>query len=189
MRISGTIHIGEASAKAAKAMTRFTGHPWPLIWSNVAGLVFVAAAIFGFSAISQAYGLPSWGWLVTLLTALVGGIWVTMAVCLRLALQTFKAALAVRGVVDPLPVVIELTDTHLINQTGDVETRMVWRAVSEVLRIEPYWVVMAQSGAHYLPRRYFTDVESERVFVAALLAHMSEEARARSDAARAFAQL
>ena len=187
MRSSGTLHIGEASSKAAKAMSRFTGHPWPLIWSNAAALVFVFAVIFGFSALSEAYALPSWGWLIALMTMLVGGVWVTMAVCRRLAVRAFKAALAARNVSDPLPVVIEIADGHLLNQTGEVETRTAWRAVSEILRIEPYWVILAQGGAHYVPRRYFGDIESEKAFVSAILARLTDEARARSDAARAFA--
>ena len=186
MQVSGSVYIGEAAAKAAKGAARLTGYPWPMIWSNIAGGVFVIVTLFGFGVLTELNLLPAWTWLLGLAVAMIGGIWVTMIVCRRLTLRSFKAGLAVRNVANPLPVIIELTDEHLINRTGDVETRMSWSVVSDVLRIDPYWVILAQGGPHYLPRRYFPDLEAEQAFITELLSHLHEDARVRSDAARAF---
>lgn len=186
MQVSGSAYVGEAAAKAAKGMARLTGHPWPMIWSNVAGGVFVVVVLSLVGALTESRLLPAWTWLAALAVGIVGGIWLTMTVCRRLMLRTFKAALVSRHVTNPLPVVIEMTEDHLINRTGDVETRMSWGVVSDVLRIDPYWVILAQGGPHYLPRRYFPSPDSEQAFIMALLSHLTEEARARSDAARAF---
>lgn len=186
MQISGSVYIGEAAAKAGKGVARLTGYPWPMVWSNVTGGVFVVVVLFGVSALTELHLLPAWTWLVGLVVAMIGGIWLTMVVCRRLTLRAFKAALAVRNVANPLPVLVEMTDAHLINRTGDVETRMAWGVVSDVLRIDPYWIILAQGGPHYLPRRYFPDVEAERAFITVLLSRLNEDARARCDAARAF---
>lgn len=186
MQVSGNVSIGEAAGKAARGMARLTGHPWPMIWSNVAGGVFVIVTLFLFGVLTELRLLPAWTWLIGLAVGMVGGIWLTVIVCRRLAMRTFKAALMARKVGNPLPVVIEMTDDHLINRTGEVETRMAWHVVSDVLRIDPYWVILAQGGQHYLPRRYFPDPETEKAFIAELLMQLDEDARARSDAARAF---
>ena len=100
----------------------------------------------------------------------------------------FRWGLVARGVLDPLPWMISLGNEGLMTRLGGVETRASWAAISEISPVGPYWVLLVQGSATFVPKRHFADDGQEMAFVRAVLDHLTPEARHRSDAAVAFAR-
>jgi hypothetical protein len=59
--------------------------------------------------------------------------------------------------------------------------------ISEIFPVGPYWVLLVQGSAHFVPRRNFADPAHERTFVATVLERLTPEARGRSARAARFA--
>ncbi len=92
-----------------------------------------------------------------------------------------------RGVPDPMPIRVETTNEAMLFAVGEVTTRLPWAEVSELTLSRTRWVVVAHYSAWGIPRRFFHDAQAERAFVADILSRLSDQARARSGEAAAFA--
>jgi len=180
MKISGQLFIGEASAWGAKASQPLSGHPWPMVWSNVVGSLVGIVCIFT-AGILQSMGLaPGWIWAVGILTGVGGGVWATLRVCRSLVVRHFRKALLARDVQNPLPASMQVADGWLSTNTGVIETRAPLIAVSDISKIGPYWVLIIQGGAHFIPLRTFTSSTEELEFLRAIDDGISSAARRRS---------
>jgi hypothetical protein len=180
MKIEGHIHIGEASAWAPKACKPMTGHPWPMVVSNLVGGAVTIGAMMIQGGLQEAGLVPAWGWLVAILVGIVAGVWVTIIVCRRMAVGHFRKALAARDVPNPLATAYEVADGWLTMRSHVVETRAPLTAVSDVMKLGPYWALLIQGGPHFIPARYFKNPAEERAFLSLLSDGLPEETRARS---------
>ena len=185
MKISGDIVIGEGTPWAGKACRRLQSRisPWLLLGVAI-------ATIFAFGMLTSLAAdngwIPSIFLPVLIISFSVCVLFAYVRVQRTVSVRAFTKALTVRGVTNPLPSSFSIEDDALTYDIGQVSTRVSWRVVSEIFRAGPYWIVLAQGAAHFLPVRYFETPAQEAAFLAAMLARMSPEARARSDeAARA----
>lgn len=180
MKISGHIHVGEASAWGPRACKPMTGHPWPMIVSNLVGAAVAIGALLTQSVLQEAGLVPEWGWLVAILVGIVGGVWATMLVCRRMAVSHFCKALTARDVPNPLTTEYEVADGWLTTRSHAVETRTPLSAISDVTRLGPYWSLLIQGSPHFIPTRYFADPAEERAFLGLVNKGLTEGTRARS---------
>jgi hypothetical protein len=182
MRISGQIHVGEAAPWAVRASKPLTGHPWPVVLSALAaagiGLVVCGTMV----ALYRAGLVPRWGWALALLVAIFVGVRAAKKVQCGMQVRHFKRALLARGVPNPLDVAIEIEAGWLTTTTNAVVSRAPLRAISDVSRIGPYWVLLIQGSPNFIPQRYFGSADEERAFLSALRDGLTEGAKARSPA-------
>jgi hypothetical protein len=82
---------------------------------------------------------------------------------------------------------VEITPEALLYSVGGIRQIADWSAVSELFENRGYWIFLVQSSPYFAPKRFFENVSAEKTFVASALAHMSDDARARSKTAVAFA--
>ena len=82
-------------------------------------------------------------------------------------------------------------DDEALTIAGTVSTtRLKWAGVSELAPVgrgiggKGYWIIPAAGLVYYLPRRFFPTPQAESDFLAAMLARMPPQARARSTEAR-----
>ncbi len=187
MRLNGDIHIGEANPWAGQSTRRITGAPWPALLGNLAAALVMVAAVFLYGALNAVGYAPDAGWLPLLIVAGIAATIIGTRLCRFLMLRNFKKRLAERETPNPLPVDIEINTDTLRIAIGGIDHRIKWNAVSEVLEIGPYWVVLAEATPFFIPKRFFGDEQQERTFVTALMQRMSSPARARSTEANEFA--
>ena len=91
------------------------------------------------------------------------------------------------GLAEAMSVRIQLTPERLEWTVGDVHGWAGWAAISEVVPAGGHWLLWVQGRPLRLPRRFFADSGSERDFIGAALARMSDAARERSSGAARFA--
>jgi hypothetical protein len=188
MNVEGTIKIGEASRWAGKAAARLNGYPWSMVIANVVVAVVGIFIVFLIGVTKELLHLPGWIWLPGALLALYVSYRVGMSACRAWSIRFARKAFGLRGLVDPVPTAFVVETDALVSQSGRIETRAPWDAVSDLFLAGPYWVVLAQAHPIYLPRRFFTDADAERSFIAAILDRMSPEAVLRSPEAVALAR-
>lgn len=146
------------------------------------------AAVMGFSAILNGlFDWPDWAYFVTLMVAAVVGVVSGKRACRAFSLRVVRKALAVRGLIDPVPNRFEITPEGFLSVTGRVETRAPWIAVTDVFPAGPYWVVIVDAWPLYLPKRFFGSPVEEKAFLGTLLNRITPEAKARSADAVRFA--
>lgn len=187
MHIEGEIAIGEASRYAAKATSRINGHPKPMILANVITLAIMLPLMLVFSGLQSAFGWPGWLFFPAIVVSGVIATMVGLRLCRIYAIRLARRELAKRGLRNPVPNQFEVTSEGFRSRTGSVETHAPWTSVSDLFPVGPYWVVITDAWPFYLPRRFFSSVEKEKLFLGSMLENMSEEARARSAAAARFA--
>lgn len=187
MHIEGGIAIGEGAAYAGRASARLNSHPWPMIISLVATLAAMAAVMVVSAILNGVFDWQDWTYFVSLIVAAVVGIMSGKRACRAFSLRVVRKALAVRGLVDPVPNRFEITPAGLHSVTGRVETRAPWIAVSDVFSVGPYWVLIVDAWPMYLPKRFFGSPVEEKAFLGTVLSHITPEARARSADAVRFA--
>ena len=101
----------------------------------------------------------------------------------RKLLREFTRAgipLEIEGLYEILPEGLRLT-------TDRIEIFPRWEAVDTIDRVGAGWTLSADHLTFLLPDKSFADEAAQRAFVAAILAHMREPARARSRKAVEFA--
>jgi hypothetical protein len=86
----------------------------------------------------------------------------------------------IEGLYEILPEGLRLT-------TERIQIFPRWEAVDTIERVGAGWTLSADQLTFFLPAASFTDENAQRAFVAAILSHMSEPARARSRKAVEFA--
>lgn len=187
MHIEGEMEIGEASKYAAKASGRLSGHPKPLIIANLAAALATVLPLVVFGIWQSAVDAPAWLWLPILPAAMVFGFWAGPAACRRYTVEMFRRNLAERGLDTTFVSSFTLDDDGLVSSTGRVTMTAQWAAVSDIMRTDRYWIFLVEGYPQFLPRRFFSSQTEEQAFLAAVLARMLPEARARSGEAVAFA--
>ncbi len=186
MHIEGEIAVGEAAPHAARATSRINGHPKPMILSGVITFVAGLSLMLIFTALQGAFGWPGWLFLPAIVTCVILAAMISTRIGRAFALRIARRELAKRGLRNPTHNRFELRPDGISSLTGSVETRAPWTSVSDLFPVGPYWVVIADAWPFYLPRRFFSSVADEKRFLGHMLEHMSEDARARSDAAARF---
>ena len=88
--------------------------------------------------------------------------------------------LEIEGLYEVLPEGLRLT-------TDRIQIFPKWEAVDTIERVGAGWALSADQLTFFLPDESFADEAGQRAFVAAILAHMTEPARARSGKAVEFA--
>jgi len=128
-------------------------------------------------------------YLPTILMALFGllGIvlvtWAYSHAVRRKLLREFARAgipLEIEGLYEILPEGLRLT-------TDRIQIFPRWEAVDTIERVGAGWTLSADQLTFFLPAESFADEDTQRAFVAAILSHMTEPARARSRKAVEFA--
>ncbi|MEJ1937490.1 hypothetical protein WDZ92_45425, partial [Nostoc sp. NIES-2111] len=186
MKVEGDIRIGEGAAYATKATAPITKAPWPLLISMAVSAISTFAAL-GFSEVLADIGIiPSMLEPLVMIVAGGGAIIFSLRVCQAVQVRNFRRSLHARGVSDPLWTAFEVTDQGLICRSDAMEYRADWRAVTDLLKVGPYWVALAQAQPLMLPRRFFADSAAETAFVSAVFERLAPEAQARSRDAHHF---
>jgi len=108
-------------------------------------------------------------------------------VCRRFTVWRFRTKLQDKGTPLHMNLRMELTPEALVYEVQDIYHRAKWSGVSELFPNRGYWIFIAQSSPFFAPKRFFASEAEERAFVREALGHMSERARARSEAAVKFA--
>lgn len=92
-----------------------------------------------------------------------------------------------RGMPAGLAARYRIADDAFEVETGRILYRVNWGSVLEVMPTAASWLIMVDTTTFVLPKSAFADEDAQRRFVAALLAHVSAQARERSEEARDFA--
>ena len=156
MRVDGHIHIGEANRWASPASERLSGNG--SLNTLIGAGLGLAAVLAGMSAASVASDMSGEGWLyIPVLLATTGPLLIALVRWLQTRfVRRFRRKLISRGVSDPLPWMTSVEIEGLRTRLGGVETRASWAAISEIFSVGPYWVLLVQGAATFVPKRHFT---------------------------------
>lgn len=178
--ITGDLVVGEANAVVRDLQKRTQGPLFGLYF-----LLFVVAVVFtvgGYLLVNLIRPGESWG-------AIVGGI-AAYLLCMHFgrlfAVNSYRAKFADRGLQLELPMRVDVEPDSLVAEIGGVKRVVQWQVVTELFKSHGYWVILAQGDAIFAPGRLFPSENDERVFVGAVLANMTTEAKARSADALTF---
>lgn len=145
----------------------------------------IYAALF---LVNPAYGL--------LLNTIEGGIYAASTVIgyglgLKLMGRTYHRRYLLgmyrRGMPAGLTASYRITDDAFEVDTGRIQYRVNWGSVLEVMPTAASWLVVVDTTAFVLPKAAFANEDAQHRFIAALLAHVSTQARERSVEARELA--
>jgi MFS family permease len=179
--VSGTLHVGEASAAVRDLQYRVQGS---MIGYYVAfAAAMVGCALGGYFLVSWAWPGEEWG----VLLGVIVGVVAFRLFWRRLLVRRFRDRLTARGVAMELPLSVEIGPEALVNEVGGVKRIVQWPAVTELFHSHGYWIFICQGDPIFVPDRLFASTKEQRACVAAALSHMSESAKARSGDAVAFA--
>lgn len=103
----------------------------------------------------------------------------------RLAPPLMRRALAMRGQAYEQTLKFRLTPEAVVYDLAGLTMTARWDCVTDLYRTRKYWVLLVQSSAMVLPRRFFATPVEERNFIAETMSRMSVAAQGRSpDATR-----
>jgi hypothetical protein len=184
----------QVMAAAIKAHARARPSPWIYTVVLLAALVLAvwAGHLLGFQLVQE---LPfEWMFAVgvyvpTVVPALLAfaGValagWFYNALARRTYLRQFKAL----GIPLEIDALFEILPDELRLTTDRIVIAPKWAAVDTVENGAAGWVISADHLTFLVPHDSFAGKDAERAFVAALVAHLTEAARARSAEAVAFA--
>ena len=186
--VAGESPLGEA-AKAG--LTRFASQrilgPWR--WLPLSTFLAIVGATIAATGVIGAYGgstdMLAAGSVAALFALFMG----SAAAAWYVRRQTVRRWLQ-RGLV-PVNTLSYAIDDEALTIAGTVSTtRLNWAGVSELAPVgrgiggKGYWIMPAAGLVYYLPRRFFPTPQAETAFLAAMLARMTPQARARSGEAR-----
>ena len=180
--VSGTIRIGEAQATMAATGRRQRGS---MLWFWA--LMLVSVVIMGLVGIALSIPAKANAGL-GLFIGMMAGLVIYNRWSKVLIVWRYRKTLMARGVPPEVAIRWELTPEEIVYQAGALTTRAPWRAVSEIFPEKGWWIVMAQGTALFAADRFFADDVARRAFVADVLSHLSEEAKARSASAVKFVE-
>ena len=179
--VSGSLRIGEASATARAIGARQRG-PSAAYSAIAIGLMIVGAicgGLFSSYVLHDEFAGIAIGW--------AAGAAAYLLIARPLTVARFRSRMAKKGFSEFLPLELEVAPDALHYRLGEIRQSASWSAVSEVFENRGYWIFLAQSAPFFAPKRFFESPAAEKAFLAAALAHMSPDARARSRKAAAYA--
>ena len=183
MRFDGQIAVGEGSRWAARACARLNDRPLIYIGGIAGSLLAAWVGLFSASWAVDHFGVPGWLYLPIFLGVMWPAVMLLMRGLSRLAVLRYRRKLSDRGLPDPLLWRFESDEDGFVQSVGNVENRVKWSAVSEVFPVGPYWILLVQGSAIFIPKRHIGGVDAERAFVGEVLRHLTPEGRSRSAAA------
>jgi len=179
--ITGDINYGETIGAGRVISQRLTGSFW------LPQIIFFAVVMGGVLGLPILLGLllpRSLAWLnFPIILIYLGGSWWAFA---RISRRRLRRAWESRGIGGPFPTVFTLEDDVFVVTSETSETRIAWRAISEIVQTKTHWIFIAAGLGYCLPRRFFGDVESEKAFVASALARIAQAGQTRSRKAALF---
>lgn len=187
--VSGEIETGEASRAARAISARQRGSalllliPALLCLGGGAVLGEVAGETYDAATSGHISDTP-WPWLAGLLLGWIPYLWLTRV----WTVHGFRRRMSSRGLDLRFPCSFTVSDEGLATDTGVVRSLADWSGVTEIFRVTDYWIFMVQMSPWILPVRYFNGETEEKAFLSAALAHMTEDARARSGHAAVYAR-
>ena len=186
--ITGEMEAGEAQGAGAAVAARQRGSRYTY-----------SAAVLALMAVGFAGGYGA-GWLIErtwpetffgAMPAGVVGMYLGFLVYLRLCrpwlVQRFRKHMSDRNLAVRFRQTFEVSDAGLTLESGLLRRTAPWPAVTEILRVKKYWIFLVQMEPWFAPSRFFANEADERSFIRTALGHLTEEAKARSKAAVAFA--
>ena len=186
--ISGEMEAGEASRANAAVQRRLRGSKLSY-YALMFGLYAAGAALGFFVGVllrsSRLWPGVDLNW-STSLGFLAGG-WSYLAICRPWTVQRFRQRMENRGFQLTFSQRLEISETGLVRQTGQVRSVAPWSAVTELLRVKGYLIFLVQMEPWYVPSRFFAGAAEEKAVLKEALDFMSPEARARSEEAESFA--
>ncbi len=105
----------------------------------------------------------------------------------RAVQRSLKIMLARLDVPASVEAVFEVLDEGLRVDTGRAVLLYRWAAIGDIVKVTGGWVVRGDTSAMFVPSADFAQDSDERAFIGAVLARLTDKARARSADARAFA--
>jgi len=180
--VSGLLRVGEASLTVRTIAARQRGS-MAYYYAILLALV-VTGAVVGYLVARYlfrtdgALGVPF---------GFSGGAIAYLLVVRRVAMTRFRSRMVRKGHPPDLQLHMEITPEALLYNLGGIRQIADWSAVSELFESRGYWIFLVQSSPYFAPKRFFETVAAEKAFVASALAHMGDDARARSKTAVAFA--
>lgn len=158
------------------------------VWASIGAALLVAVtSIAAYAGLVAAGIAPEWGWFPVVIAGIAVITFVAQRTYLSIVTRQWRRGMRARSVPDPLTGAVEIRPDALVWRTAAVELHFLWTAISEVLRLGPYWVVWSEAQSIFIPRRWFGDEQEERQFISGLVGRLGAEARARSQDALAFA--
>jgi hypothetical protein len=175
--VSGLLKLGEADAARRAVAKRQSG--------SAAGdyLLLVALVVVCGAAGAIAWRGPG------MAIGVVCAFLIYSAIAQRLALRRLRKRMTETDVPNEIPCEVEIRPEAFSYSAADVQYVAKWPAVTELFPSHGYWIFLVRSAPCFVPKRFFADEVAERAFLKAALEYMSEDARRRSIAARAFAEL
>jgi hypothetical protein len=180
VRVQGETHIGEAAAYSGRATARLMNARLPLFLT----IAIVGAVIGATVGLSEAFAEPIST--IVVLAVAIPLIGLALRIWRGFVVQNFRRNLMRRGMPNPVLTEYEVTPEAFICRSEGMEYRANWNVVTDLFKLGPYWVALAQAIPLVLPSRFFADGAAERAFVAAMLEHMEPSARDRSAQALEF---
>lgn len=181
MELNCEIGIGESDRASGVVAARWSSGG-SLIGGILAG-AFSLAAGYGIAfPLGAALDIPAAAVILGPVIAIPLTLGVALPLRRRRLSRLYRRKLAARGVESPLAVRFTLGRRTMRWRIGSVISAAPWSAVSEVLHVGDWWVIIIQTQACYLPRRAFEDAETEAAFVERLREALTEAALARSPA-------
>ena len=104
----------------------------------------------------------------------------------RLDRWQMRRLMAARGLHDANPVAFTISNEGLRMESEFSDTILKWPAVSEIVPLPLYWMIIVGRNGYLIPRRSFSNSEDERAFASEIMRHLGPEAIERSDDATAF---
>ncbi|MBW8303965.1 MAG: hypothetical protein K0M78_08485 [Brevundimonas sp.] len=187
MQVQGPIEVGEAAAYGGRASSRLGGGPLAFLVGILLTLSAFLAIYLLFTVADLLFGFPDAIFELAPFAIALGALVVGWNLARRFALRRCRKAYADRGLISPVGTSFEIAEEALVVVTGRLRLEAPWSAVSDLFAAGPYWIVLLEGSAQFLPRRFFASPSEERAFLSELLVRMSPEARARSRDAEAFA--
>jgi hypothetical protein len=147
----------------------------------------MAGLLFGVGLFGEVLSIPAGiDGSIGLCVGMLAGLLVYAQWSKALTVWRYRKTLMARGVPLDIALCWDLSAGEIVYQVGDITTRAPWRAVTEIFHEKGWWIVMVQGTPLFAADRLFADAAAQRAFVAEVLSHVSEDARARSEKAVKF---
>ncbi|WP_158915562.1 YcxB family protein [Caulobacter sp. S45] len=151
-------------------------------WRFARPLLIVAILVLGAATILVMIYLPpsaaEWTFapVSVYVVVLLAAAFATRRLIRQVSLKRWYA----RGTPHNVQLMVRISDEGFRIEAETATTILHWPFVSEITTEKNYWFVYVAAQIYFVPRRFFTDAQQERAFVAAVLDQLPPVARTRS---------